>query len=236
MIRLKIKLENFMSEGVQQLPRAFLSTKGFKMKKYFGILFMSCALLTSVSLSADLSQPFASIRNLPQTPYFVQDAYVYYSLISARASAVIIDVESQDGGVARYLAQEVTNLPTITQIYSVNAWQSPDRSQKYLFQRFLSNVIQDNTAQWITPIRMTSQEAAEGLNVNADFISLVGGNDQQGIYNDILAWYPHLTDIGVMCGNNWNDTSVQIGVTRAASVLDLTVQLNGNVWYFEKGM
>jgi hypothetical protein len=205
------------------------------MKNHLRKMLMGSALLASLSLFADLPQPFASIQNLPSTPYFVQDAYVFYSLINAQNAAVIVDVESQDGGVARYVAQQVTTLPSVKEIYSVSAWHSPDRSQKHLFQRFLSNVIQENTAQLITPIRMSSHEAAESLNVQADFISLVGGNDQQTIYNDILAWYPHLSDIGVMCGNNWNETSVQVGVTRAASVLDLTVQVNGNVWYFVKG-
>ena len=57
----------------------------------------------------------------------------------------------------------------------------------------------------------------------------------QTIYNDILSWYPHLSDTGVMCGNNWRDTSVQQGVIKAASSLDLNLQINGNVWYFVKG-
>jgi hypothetical protein len=205
------------------------------MNKYLSKIFLSSTLLGTAFLLADLPQPFTSIQDLPPTPYFVQDAYVYYSLINANNSAVIVDVESQDGGVARYIAQQVNTLTTVKEIYAVNGWQSPDRSQKYLYQRFLSNVIQENTAQLITPIRMTSREAAEAMNVQADFISLVGANDNQTLFNDILAWYPHLSNIGVICGNNWNDSSVQVGVTKAASTLDLTLHLNGNVWYFVKG-
>lgn len=196
---------------------------------------LSSALLGNAFLLADLPQPFASIQDLPSTPYFVQDAYIYYSLISANNCAVVVDVESQDGGVARYIAQQVNTLTSVKQIYSVNGWQSPDHSQKHLYQRFLSNVIQENTAELITPIRMTSREAADAINVQADFISLVGANDKQTIYNDILAWYPHMSNTGVMCGNNWNDSSVQVGVTKAAATLDLTLHLNDNVWYFIKG-
>jgi hypothetical protein len=206
------------------------------MKKFLGKMLMVCTLLAGLSLNADMPQPFASVHNLPQTPYFVQDAYVYYNLITTHSAAVIIDVESQDGGVARYIAQQASTLPTVKQIYSVNEWQSADPSQKHLFQRFLSNVVQENTAQLITPIRMTSHEAAGALNVKADFISLVGNNDQDGIYNDILAWYPHLSDTGVMCGNNWNEPSIQVGVTQAASMLDLAVKVSDNVWYVVKGM
>ncbi|MES2345368.1 MAG: class I SAM-dependent methyltransferase [Chlamydiota bacterium] len=204
------------------------------MKKIFEKIFISGAILASASSYADIPQPYASIHNLPQTPYFVQDGYIYYSLVSTHNAAVVIDVGSQDGGVARYLAQQANNLPSLTQIYSVNMWQSCDRSQKQLFRRFLSNVIQENTAELITPIRMSSRDAAEALNVQADLINL-GANDEDVIYNDILRWYPHLSNTGVMCGNNWYEHSVQIGVTKAASTLDVPVQVNGHVWYLVKG-
>jgi hypothetical protein len=205
------------------------------MNKYFAKMCIAGAILTGISLHADLPQPYASIHNLPQTPYFVQDAYIIYSLVNTHNAAVVIDVESQDGGVARYLAQQANNLTSLKQIYSVNMWQSSDRTQKQLFQRFLSNVILENTTQLIIPVRMTSHEAAESLNVQADLINLVGANDQVTIYNDILGWYPHLSDTGVICGNNWNEHSVQIGVTKAATILDVTVQISDNVWYFVKG-
>ncbi len=205
------------------------------MKKYLGNIFISSAIFAGASLYADLSQPYASIHNLPPTPYFVQDGYTIYNFVSTNNAAVVIDVESQDGGVARYLAGQAANLPSLQQIYSVNMWQSCDRSQKQLFRRFLSNVIQENTTQLITPVRMSSSEAAISLNVKADLISLVGANDQQSIYNDILGWYPHLSDTGVMCGNNWYEPSVQIGVTKAALMLDVPVQVNDTTWYLVKG-
>lgn len=205
------------------------------MMKRFGKIVMSSALLTAAFLNADIPEPYASVHPLPQTPYYVQDAYIYYSLVNTHNSAIIIDVESEDGSVARYLAQQASNLPSIQKIYSVNMWQSNDRSQKHLFQRFLSNVTYENTAELIVPIRMNSHEATESLNIQADFISLVGANDQQTIYNDILGWYPHLSNEGVMCGNNWYEPSVQIGVTKAAMMLGTSVQVNSNVWYFVKG-
>jgi hypothetical protein len=206
------------------------------MKKHFRTLFAASALLMSSSLYSIAIQPYASIENLPQTPYYVQDGYTFYSLISTNKSAVVIDVESQDGGVARFIAQEAANLPSVMQIYSVNIWQSPDISQKQIFQRFLSNVIQEMTTQMITPIRMSSLEASQSLNIAADFISVVGSNDSIRIYNDIMAWVPHLTTNGIICGNNWVYPSVQVGVTKAAASLNLTLNVNGNVWYFQKGM
>lgn len=203
--------------------------------KYLNKILMAGILLTNLAVFADDPQPYASIRNLPATPYYVQDGYILYYLINSHNSAVVVDVESPDGGLARYIAQQASTLPSLQTIYSVNSWTSGDPTKKHLFQRFLSNVKQENTAQLIVPFHMSSLDAAAALNVKADFISLVGANDQEAIYHEILAWYPHLKDGGVICGNNWNENSVEVGVTKAAQTLDLTLKINTNVWYFEKG-
>lgn len=205
------------------------------MKRNFGKIVVIAALLTGASLSADLPQPYDSIHSLPHTPYFVQDSYIFSNLVTTHNVSVAIDVDSQDGGVARYLAQQASNLPSLTKIYSVNMWHSNDNSQKHLFQRFLSNVAQEATTQLIIPIRMSSHEAAESLNVKADLISLVGANEQYTICNDILSWYPHLSDTGLLCGNNWDEDSVKAGVIKASMLLNVPVQINNNVWYFVKG-
>ncbi len=204
------------------------------MNKYLRNLLFLSTFLTTASVYGDLPQPYNSVNNLPQTPYFVLDGYVYYNLINTSQAAVIIDIDSQDGGVARFVAQQAPNLPTVTQIFSISMWQTKEPSQKFLFQKFLSNVKQENTTNLITPIRMSSLEAANSLNITADFISLVGANNRDEIYAEILAWFPHLSNNGTLCGNNWYDKSVQSGVTRAATALDLTLHVNDNVWYFQK--
>ena len=76
---------------------------------------MSGAILAGASLYADIPQPYSSIHNLPQTPYFVQDGYIYYNFVNTNNVAVVIDVYSEDGGVARYLAQQANNLPSLKQ-------------------------------------------------------------------------------------------------------------------------
>lgn len=201
--------------------------------KYLKKLFLGIVLATSL-VYADEPQPYASVNTLPMTPYYVQDGYIFYSLIQSLNAATIIDVESQDGGVARYIAQQAVSLPSVTTIYSINPWTNFDPSKKFLFQRFLSNVKQENTTNLIVPIRMSSVDAAWGLNIKADFISIVGGNDKNTIYKDIVAWFPHLTDNGVICGNNWNENTVEVGVTKAAEALELQLHVNSNVWYLQK--
>lgn len=194
---------------------------------------MAGLLITSTFVMADDPQPYASMRNLPATPYYVQDGYIIYDLIQNNQSNTIIDVESHDGGIARLIAQMADQLPHLQTIYSVNPWKDCG-AQKHTFQKFLSNVKQENSANLIVPIRMSSQEASLGLNVTADFISILGSNDSETIQKDILSWVSHLSERGIIAGNNWNENLVEVGVTKAANTLDLPLHINGNVWYIKK--
>ncbi|MEI8125849.1 MAG: hypothetical protein WCG42_08845 [Parachlamydiaceae bacterium] len=53
--------------------------------KFFNKIIASGMLLASVSVFADLPQPYVAIHNLPATPYYVQDAYIYYNLVNSNS-------------------------------------------------------------------------------------------------------------------------------------------------------
>jgi hypothetical protein len=199
--------------------------------KLVKLALISAFLLTSWQIPAEESEPYVSVHNLPFKPYFIEDGYWLLDLITRHEAPVFIDVGSAEGGAARFVAQ---NVPDGLKIYCVNDWLNPDPNAKLQFQRFLSNVKQEQTSHLITPIRMNSQEAAAGLNVAANVIYL-NSNDEDRVYNDILVWSTHLTPNGTICGNNWSDVSIQIGVTRAASALDLSLHTNNNSWFLERG-
>ncbi len=198
--------------------------------KYLKNLLTAGMLLTNITIFADNPEPYLSVRNLLPTPYYVEDGYALLNLITTQDAATVVDVGSADGGFARYIAQQASSLPSLNKIYSISDW-SADQSNKHPFQNFLSNVVQENTSSLIVPIRMSPLEAASALNIKADFIYV---NSSQDVYKDILAWYPHLNNAGTIAGNNWNDSSVEMGVTKAAQDLDLNLQLTNNVWYFTK--
>lgn len=191
----------------------------------------SLSILSSIVVSAQ--EPYDSIHTIAATPYYVQDAYIIMDLISSHNAAIVIDVDSPDGGIARLVAQQAGNLPSLQKIYAVGFWRDA-RANKNLFHRFLSNVKQENTGNLIIPIRMRSKEAALALNVTADFITVVGDNDANTIYKEIIAWFPHLSSNGIIAGNNWYENNVQMGVANAAAALNLTLKIVNNVWYFQK--
>lgn len=184
----------------------------------------------SAQLSA-LPQPYDSVQTLPIVYYYVPDGYILSNLATENSSSVIVDVESNDGSVARYLAQQ--NIPSVTKIYSVNLWPAGDPPEYDRFQRFLSNVIQEGTAEVIIPLRMSSDEAATALNVNADLIYF-GSFDSDTLYSEITQWIAALSDNGVMCGNNWNENPIKYAVVKAANDYNLNLGINGNVWSLKK--
>lgn len=193
---------------------------------------MTSALLLSLcSQLTALSQPYDSINTLPIIYYYVPDGYILSSLATNNSSQVIVDVESTDGGVARYLAQQ--NIPSVTTIYSVSLWPAGDPPEYDRYQRFLSNVIQEGTTEVIVPLRMSSAEAASALNINADLIYF-GSFDSNTLYAEITQWIANLSDTGVLCGNNWNENAIKVAVVKAANDYNLNLGLADNVWYLKK--
>lgn len=198
--------------------------------RIFKFALLSAILFAQACIFADDPEPYASVRNLPQTPYYVPNGYLIFDRINSRSANVFIDVNSLDGGAARYVAQYAPE--SIVKIYSIQDWLNSNQVQ-YPYQQFLSNVKHENTTNLIVPIRMNAQEAAAGLSILADVIYL-NTTFQEDVYGDILAWSSHLTSDGLICGDNWNNPNVEIGVTQAAASLDLFVHVNGTFWSLEK--
>ena len=121
-------------------------------------------------------------------------------------------------------------MPDGFQVYSVDLWKGAD-AHDHAFQRFLSNVVAENTATTITPLRMGSLEVAKGTNIVADVIFL--GSCEPGLQQEIIAWSTHLTANGIISGLNWTDPDVQVAVTQAAQQLGLIVHVNDHFWSLE---
>src|SRR5438128_2515324 len=109
------------------------------MMKVLKQAFFGALLLCNFSLSADDPEPYVSIHNLSYVPYYVENGYLLMDRINTHSASIVIDVDSENGGGARLVGQ---NTPDSVQIYSVSMWTSSEHA----FQRFLSNVKQENTA------------------------------------------------------------------------------------------
>jgi len=192
----------------------------------------------SGSLFAEMPEPYRSIRDLPFDGHgwFTNQSHID-ALLSQHKPMTVIEVGSWLGSSARFMAER---LPEGGKLYAVDTWKgSPledihmrDPRLPHLYQLFLSNVKHAGLTNVIIPIRMDSVEASKALDVQADFIYLDAAHDAESVYQDIIAWYPHLKDGGVFCGDDWGWGSVQEGVIRAADELNLTITQYGWFWKF----
>jgi hypothetical protein len=185
-----------------------------------------------------LPEPYQSIKDLPFDPHgwFVNTDSLGKILLEQQPR-VVIEVGSWLGLSTRFIAHHI---PVEGKVYAVDTWLGSDEAAHhqdprlpYLYQLFLSNVKHARLTHKIIPIRMRSLEAAQALDVKADLIYIDAAHDEENVYLDIMAWYPHLTFNGVICGDDWGWESVRKGVIRAASELNRTIYATGNFWRFE---
>lgn len=211
------------------------------MNKHISLIFF---LLFSFSLSAEnqqLCEPYASIRDLPFDGHgwFANQEPLKY-LLQMKSAKTIIEVGSWLGLSTRFLAE---NQVPEGKVYAVDTWRGPENEPYYmyeqahrlphLYQQFLSNVKHAKLTHKIIPVRMSSLEAAEALDVQADLIYIDASHDTKSVLEDIFAWNNHLIEGGYLCGDDWLWPTVQVAVCQAAAILNKKVGIAGNFWWFE---
>lgn len=213
------------------------------MKKSFCLSL--CLLMTNLYGASQatkvpvIPEPYKSIQELPfdDHGWFVNQESLL-NLLKVKPAKIIIEVGSWLGASTRFIAE---NSPKGAKVYAVDTWRGSTDEQlhmedprlPHLYQLFLSNVKHAHLTHKIIPVRMESLEAAKALNVKADLIYLDGAHGTAEVYADILAWYPHLVEEGIMCGDDWPWPSVQLGVRLAAAELGKTVHGYGNFWWYQ---
>lgn len=171
------------------------------------------------------NEPYDSIRDVAYTPYFLQNGYILLNEVNAQSTTVFIDVKSDGGAASRYIA---ANTNGTVKVYYVNTWYDD-----YAFQQFISNVKQENQSGAITPIRMTSQGASMALNLISELI-YIDTIHSSNLHEDILAWVDHLSANGVISGNFWERSPIELVVTKAAAELNLSLSTNGTYWFLKR--
>lgn len=190
-------------------------------------------------LTANLAEPYASIEVLPFDGHgWFANSVPLQMLLDIKKPKTVIEIGSWLGCSTRFIA---TNLEKGSKLYAVDTWLgSIDESEHQkdprlatLYQQFLSNIIHTQLTDVIIPVRMKSMEAAAALKVKADFIYIDGAHDTWSVMNDILYWYVHLKEGGIMCGDDWGWKSVQVAVEACAKTLNKKVYSAGNCWWYE---
>lgn len=208
------------------------------MKEIFlSFLIAGCFLNCDFELTASDLEPYNSINILPFDSHgWFGNAEQLKTCFNEKPVATVIEVGSWLGCSTRFLGSSIKKGG---KVYAVDTWLGSSEAEheknprlSYLYQQFLSNVKHAGLTDIIVPVRMTSLEAAKALNVKADLIYIDAAHDTKSVLEDILAWYPHLNENGIMCGDDWTWQSVQAAVIQAADQLDKSIYSSGNFWRF----
>ena len=197
------------------------------------LLIAGCFLNCSFEATANDLEPYNSIDILPFDAHgWFFNAEQLQTCFNEKPIFTVIEVGSWLGCSTRFIA---SSLKEGGKVYAVDTWLGSSEHVKsprlpHLFQQFLSNVIHAKLTDKIVPIRMTSLEAAEALNVKADLIYIDASHDTKSVVEDILAWYPHLNEDGIMCGDDWKWASVRAAVNQVADQLGKSIYSSGNFW------
>ncbi|NGX39782.1 MAG: hypothetical protein KR126chlam1_01115 [Chlamydiae bacterium] len=151
----------------------------------------------------------------------------------------VIELGSWTGLSAVYFGEKVGPDGVV---FAVDTWlgsvtegvHKKDPRLNYLYQLFLSNVKNKGLQDVIVPIRMKTTEAAKALNITADLIYVDADHRTEPVRKDIIDWYPHLNEGGLMCGDDWDWASVRKGVKAAAQELGKEVHNAGAFWWFSE--
>lgn len=209
------------------------------MKHKYWSLILSIPVSLSLCLQADMPEPYRSVEDLPFDSHgWFLNAPQLTEQLNQKPIQTVIEVGSWLGCSTRFIAKSI---PDGAKVYAVDTWRGSTNEEAtmkdpripYLYQLFLSNVKHAGLTDKIIPVRMASLEAALALNVQADLIYIDASHDTVSVYNDIIAWYPHLKADGIMCGDDWQAESVRIGVQQAAKKLNRKVIGNGAFWRYE---
>lgn len=219
------------------------------MSKFFRILQKTSAvflitgnLVAIDSLSAGVNEPSYSIihpLDFDSTGW-PNDAFMVPPIIRKINAKVIVEVGSWLGASSRILAEA---MPSDGVMICVDHWLGSAEHHvthkggflDVLFPKFLSNTIHKEYTNKILPLRISSLDAANILNIQPDLIYLDASHETDAVYADLVAWWPKLRDGGVFCGDDWMWPSVRDAVYRFAKENGISVNFINNdkaFWYF----
>lgn len=194
--------------------------------------------------SQSIPEPYSSINDLPidmQGWFSEENKNNLERFINIYKPKIIVELGTWLGTSAIFMASV---MPEDSKLYCIDDWTADsdiailntpglEVKIKILYQQFLSNVKHHGLCHKIIPMRMKTLEAARSLNVKADLIYLDASHDEKSVYEDVIAWIPHLEKGGIMCGDDWQHFGISNAVTRASRELGKTLKVEGNFWWFE---
>jgi len=175
---------------------------------FIGLLLIIVFSMTFKLQSAETASPYDLGQKL--FPYSESDLFKnekqLAAIIEKRRIHTIIEIGCWFGESTIFMAGL---LPDNGKVYAIDSWIGYPRETyqitRYVYERFLSNVVHAGLTDRIIPIRMTSLSAnrifTQYRNKKVDMVYIDGDHAYEAVYSDIKAWSPYVRTGGVLCGN-----------------------------------
>lgn len=201
-------------------------------------------LLACLGLWASMPEPYSSldeVRPFVNHGWFAKANRAQLTkFIDEREVKTVIEVGSWLGKSTIHMARKI---PVGAVVYAIDHWKGSyghlrDGIKKYpwlpyLYEQFLSNMIHAGVAEKVIPIRSSSLEAAQSLDIVADLIYIDAAHDDKSVYADLCAWYPKLAQDGVICGDDWHMPGVHRAVRRFAAENNMEIESIRPFWWIK---
>jgi predicted O-methyltransferase YrrM len=113
----------------------------------------------------------------------------------------------------------------------INATDQQEIVQKEggcIYKRFLMNMKEAGVLDYVTPLKMTSKEAAELFdNGSLDFVFLDAEHLFQDVLDDLSYWWPKVKVGGILAGHDWNGVGVNKAVRDFSQTTNLAIRTDG---------
>lgn len=171
----------------------------------------------------------SEIKNFNPFGMYFNGEYVK-RLFDANSIKTAVEIGSYYGVSTRHIA---SLLPENSKLYAIDTWEYFEGQ----YEQFLSNMVISGLASKVIPMKQRSDNAVKffnQFNKTFDFIYVDGDHETEGVVSDLENYYPLLTQIGVICGDDWLLRSVRAAVEQFAQKYDLTIYADCNFWFLKK--
>lgn len=138
---------------------------------------------------------------------------LYSYMVQHYSTGKFVEVGSFQGNSAAYMGVEIANSGKNIKLDCIDTWnrfaigglhlKEPDTyPEDLVYQLFIKNT--EPVRKWITPIRMSSVEAAKLYPDNSlEFVFIDANHEYEAVKADIEAWYPKVRKGGHIAGHDY---------------------------------
>jgi hypothetical protein len=180
------------------------------------------------------------------------DAEVLARMIAHVRPEHVVEIGSWKGHSANFMADRCRELGLPARIVCVDTflgsaehWALPHllpslhrrNGRATLYERFLANTLARGNRDRLFPLPLDSANAAAVLgafNFRADLIYVDGGHGYENVCADINAYWPLLSERGLLFGDDYGWKMVRRAVHDRAEALGVDVVVSGAKWLYLK--